>query len=295
MTSILKRLMGQPANKAEARQERVRTYLAGNREPWSTGYDDYKWQQIEQALSDPELLQKFANRLIAQDWGVGLDERIVEYPWLFTKIRAAGGRMLDAGSTFNFPEIVKQPVLENQDLTIFTLMPEKHCFFNKRISYVFGDLRDLPFRNDWFDTIVCHSTIEHVGMDNSIYGESHAGKGTEPPANEDYLQVLDELVRTLKDEGQLLLTFPCGRFENHGFFQQFDTAMIGRVKSALAAHGNVEIDFFLYRKEGWKFATAEECADAESFNPHTGRGKKDDGAAHCRAVCCVEFYKGAAR
>jgi SAM-dependent methyltransferase len=281
MVEFLKKLL-QPHQPAGKREKRIAQYLAGGRVPWSVGYEEYKWREIAAALHNPELLRNIAAGNLPSTWGVGLDERIVEYPWIFSKL--CSGRLLDAGSTFNFPEIIRHPSVKSRELTIFTLEPERHCFAAEKISYLYGDLRNLPFRDAWFQEVVCHSTIEHIGMDNSMYGEKEKAGG-------DHLTALRELVRVLSPGGHLLLTFPCGKFEDHGFFHQFDADMIEQVKATLASAGTVRADFFRYRPDGWHCADWAGCADAESFNPHTGRGRGDDGAAHCRAVCCVEFEK----
>ena len=56
------------------------------------------------------------------------------------------------------------------ELTIVTLAPEPVAFTSLGVSYLYGDLRQLPFRDDWFDEVACLSTLEHVGMDNAVYG-----------------------------------------------------------------------------------------------------------------------------
>ena len=109
--------------------------------------------------------------------------------------------------------------------------------------------------------------------------------------NYEYLKVIEELLRVLKEDGQLLLTFPYGKFENHGFFQQFDSEMLGKITDMLKSIGSYELTFFKYLPEGWSSASQAECNDSESFNPHTQRGMKDDFAAHSRAICCVKFIQ----
>ena len=267
------------------RERRIADYVKNGRVPWSPGYDEFKWREIAAALGNAELIKGFSDGVVPGAWGPGLDERIVEYPWIFAKLGACRGRrLLDAGSTFNFPEIARHPLVMERELTIFTLEPERHCFAAEKISYVFGDLRRLPFRDAWFDEVVCQSTIEHVGMDNAMYGEKEKGEG-------DHLAAIRELVRVLQPKGVLLLTFPCGTFEDHGFFRQFDRRMIDDVEAVLRSNGTVHSDYFRYRQEGWRAGSWDDCADAKSFNPHTGAGKDGDGAAHCRAVCCIELRK----
>jgi ubiquinone/menaquinone biosynthesis C-methylase UbiE len=36
------------------------------------------------------------------------------------------------------------------------------------ISYVYGDLRNTILKDQCFDEIVCISTLEHIGMDNTM-------------------------------------------------------------------------------------------------------------------------------
>ncbi len=267
-------------------------YKIFGKKPWSYGYNDVRWNLIEESISNDNLLKEFLNKNIPSNFGVGLDERVVEYPWIFSKLSNHNKSiLLDAGSTFNFPQLIKHYKTINKDLTIFTYYPEAENFINKRISYQFGDLRNMPFNSSWFDEIVCQSTIEHVDMDNSIYGyELEKIKDIKEKSYE-YLRVIEELVRVLKPGGKLLITFPYGKFENYGFFQQFDLEMVKRIFDTLKLSGHFVEDYILYSQNGWQFKTANECNESLSYNPHTGQGKGNDGAAHCRCVCCIEFIK----
>jgi SAM-dependent methyltransferase len=272
-------------------KKRIKEYIRNGREPWSTGYHEYKWSQIETTIEQNDFKYAIEKGRLNSGFGIGLDERIVEYPWIFSNLNHEVTNILDAGSTFNFKPIVNIVSKYCQHLTIFTYYPENENYLNKRISYVFGDLRKLPFRDCWFEQIVCQSTIEHIAMDNSIYGYKESRQQNSPDKNYEYLQSISELVRVLKIGGQLLLTFPYGKFENHSFFQQFDHEMTEKLIAVLFAEGRVEINFFKYDKTGWNTAMRNECDQAISFNPHTGKGKGDDGAAHCRSICCVKFIK----
>ena len=226
------------------------------------------------------------------NYGYRLDERIVEYPWILANLKKGKTIFLDAGSTFNFGYLLNNELIQNKEKFIYTFYPEDKSYNHKRISYVYGDLRDLPFRDNFFEEIVCQSTIEHIDMDNSMYG--YDLKSTlELVSNKsyEYVKVIKELLRVLKSDGQLLLTFPYGKFENHGFFQQFDDEMVAIITDLMKNSGKYELFFFKYLPDGWIFANQEECNDSESFNPHTQIGKKDDFAAHSRAICCVKFIQ----
>ena len=40
-------------------------------------------------------------------YGFRVDERVVEYPWLFSRFFAGEGTLLDAGSTLNFDYLLE--------------------------------------------------------------------------------------------------------------------------------------------------------------------------------------------
>ncbi|MBC8044517.1 MAG: class I SAM-dependent methyltransferase [Rhizobacter sp.] len=273
------------------KEHRRRAYLAGGRVPWSNGYYDYRWQEIQAAISDAAVLDAFRTQRMPKGFGIGIDERIAEYPWILSRLAQTDGTLLDAGSTFNFKEILDHAAVAKKELTICTYHPESPNFNERRISYLYADLRRLPLRDDWFDVVVSQSTIEHIDMDNSIYGYDLPNAAMTQKKSYDYLKAIDELVRILKPGGTLLLTFPTGKFINYGFFQHIDAEMIERLNERLSPRGKVAEEYLLYTSEGWTFATSEACTEIESYNPHTGMGKGTDGAAHCRAICCIQFRK----
>jgi hypothetical protein len=275
----------------KARENRLRRYLSGERIAWSEGYAEYKASQISQIIQDNTLLNQVKQGSLPVGFGHKLDERIVEYAWIFAHLQRAKNRFLDAGSTFNFEYLLNHPIVASKENYIYTYYPENPSFLEKRISYIYGDLRELPFKENFFQEIVCQSTIEHIDMDNSIYGYDLPPQHEIQQKSYEYLRVIQELVRVLEVHGNLYLTFPYGKFENHGFFQQFDAEMLDRIWAVLEKNGTFNTNFFKYEPNGWNGSTQSACNDAESHNPHTGKGKKDDGAAHSRAICCVHFTK----
>ncbi len=287
--SIIRNAM---ANRASVKKRnRIANYLKGNRVPWSSGYEDFKWSEIAKAIHDEKILATFRDCKSLSGYGIGLDERLIEYPFVFSRIRNGKSVILDAGSTFNFETIVSHPVIVEKELCIYTYYPENLNFIEKRISYEFGDLRNLPFRSSWFDEVVCISTLEHVGLDNSMYGYREAGKTGSMSGGDSYRKVIEELLRVLKPGGQLLMTFPFGKNINYGFFQQFDSKMLQIILGIMNQEGTSTTTFFKYSPEGWNFSEEKSCIECESFNPHTGEGRGDDGAAHSRAICGIQFIK----
>lgn len=267
----------------------IELYLRNGRVPWSFGYSEYKEKYIKEVLQNDQIIECFKTGSLPDNYGLGIDDRSVEYPWIFSKIDNKKQRFLDAGSTFNYEYIIEQEILKDKEITIFTYFPEHNCFFHRRVSYLYGDLRDMMFKDSCFDLIVCHSTIEHIDMDNSMYGYTMENCVTDK--SYEYLKAVDEMLRVLVPDGKLLLTFPYGIFENHGFFQQFDEEMLGKLTDNLAGKGKFNLTFFKYEPSGWRFATQVEINEVVSYNPHTGIGKGSDGAAHSRGIACIEFIK----
>jgi hypothetical protein len=275
----------------KAEQKKIKYYLKNGRIPWSKGYHEYKWQQIERVISNENILNelKLANNI--QNHGKGIDERIIEYPWIITNLSDKPGKLLDAGSTFNFKKILSNRFVSCKKISILTLFPENANFNELQISYIYADLRDIPFKENYFEEIVCQSTLEHIGMDNTMYGSKEKYDTNVYIKNYDYLKAIQELVLVLKNRGTFLITVPYGRFENHGFFQQFDSEMINRIKNMFEGIGSWEDIYFKYSKDGWGISNKTDCDECQSYNPHTGIGKNDDGAAHSRAICCIKFIK----
>jgi SAM-dependent methyltransferase len=268
------------------------TYLILKGKPWSYGYLDARWFLIYKSIRSQNVLDKFKKDETPSEFAIGFDERTVEYPWIFSKIAGCGNKtVLDAGSTFNYSEIISHPLLAKSNLNIFTFYPEEFNFIKNRVSYQFGDLRELPYKDNFFDLVICQSTIEHIDMDNSIYGYELEKHNNPNIKSYEYLKVINELARVLKSKGKLLLTFPYGKFENHGFFQQFDEEMVSKICHIFNELGEPSTSYIQYQSTGWKFSNAEFCKGSTSYNPHTGVGKGADGAAHSRAICCIEFNK----
>jgi len=286
--------------RTRARQQRIRQYIQSDRRPWSTGYLDYKMQVLRSVLTDPDLMRRFRDcEALPTGFAPRLDARLIEIPWLLSRLGEAPATMLDAGSALNHRLVLETPPIPGKRLTILTLAPEKECHWNaskRGVSYVFEDMRELPFRDALFDVIACISTIEHVGMDNTMYARDVAAGQQGAPS--DFLVALAELRRVLKPGGTLYLSVPFGRYENHGWFQQFDAALLDRLIHAFMP-ASVSETVYRYRAEGWTLSNREDCADCEYFNVHTSKyfdptstiDFPSDYPAGERAVACLELHK----
>jgi SAM-dependent methyltransferase len=268
-------------------QARLAAYEDAGRIPWSVGYADYKHGVLKRALRDADLLARFAGEgPLPTGWGVRLDERLVEYPWLFARAARFGARVLDAGSTLNEPLFLEQPALAEKDVLVYDL-DHKYMARRPRVSYVWGDLRDTMLRDGAFDTVVCLSTLEHVGLDNTrLYTSDPRFRES---ALDGWKPVLAEFQRLLKAGGRAFVSVPFGVPENLGWMQVFDAEGLARLQAAWA--GPAEIAFFRYDAQGWQRADAAACADRRYFDVHSGTGAGPDGAAAARAVACLELTR----
>lgn len=258
--------------------------LTGMR-PWSRGYSEYKRAQILRMCESHE----FDAEKLSAGYGFRLDERIVEYPWFLSRLPTeVEGRLLDAGSVLNFDYILQQPAFGNKQLFISTLAPEPLCYWKKGISYVYEDLRSSCFRDEYFDWIASLSTIEHIGLDNTMLYTADASK--KEAQGTSCLTAIREYRRMLKPGGSLFLSFPYGRHENHGWFQIFDAAMLDQV---IAEFCPSEIHEFHYKYEsdGWRVSSREESRDATYFDIHAKKQYDPDYAAASRAIVCLEMVK----
>lgn len=267
----------------------ILVYKTKGRKPWSTGYNEYKWQSINKHIHDWKIVSMFRDQSsLPKNYGVGIDERIVEYPWIISNIDQKSTNLLDAGSALNFLNILEHEVFTDKKITIANLNPESRCYWEKEISYIFEDIRDLPLKDGLFDTITCISTLEHVGMDNTaMYTGNNKYRENEKG---DYLKVITELKRLLKQNGKLLITVPFGEYQNFGFFQQFDASMIQNIINIFGS-GNYSLNYYKYTDKGWQLSDEKESSHEKYFNIHEDKSIPSDMAAAARSVACIKLIK----
>jgi SAM-dependent methyltransferase len=252
--------------------------------PWKFGYSGYKRKTISKYIEN--------NIFNLSDWpsnyGYRIDERVVELPWLFSKLTCNPETLFDAGSVLNHLYILRNDKLINKKITILTLAPEKRNYYSLHsgISYVFDDLRACPFKDKFFDTIISLSTIEHIGLDNEVF----TGNKDDQKTPGDYIEAVLEFYRLLKPGGKLYLSFPFGKKANHGWFQVFDKEMVEKLLDTFKPK-TYEALFFRYFSDGWHLASIDECDDAITYDFSVSKNYEDDYVAFSRAVCCLELCK----
>ena len=296
IASRLKGTVGKTAWEV-VKRKRLASYLKSDRRPWREGYDEYREKCLSEAVNDASLLDDFAeNRSLPSGYGYRLDARIIEIPWVLSRIRKTEGRFLDAGSALNYDFMLKSDALREKQTTIVTLAPEAQAFWQFGVSYVFGNLRNLDFRDERFDAIACISTIEHIGMDNTMYANDAVIAQRSDPS--EFVLALKELNRVLRNGCSLYITFPFGRYENHGWFQQFDGTLVDALLEAFSPSRHQEV-IFQYHPDGWQLSDREACKDCEYFDVHSSKyghptstiEYPPDYPAGERAVACLELVK----
>jgi hypothetical protein len=251
-------------------------------QPFSPGYETTKRRIIESAIDNGVLLD---GRDLPTGYGIAMDERVVEYPWLFGRLKSVG-KMLDAGSTFNHDFLLTRSPLKGADLTVMTLAPEKRCYWYLGCSYVFGDLRKTYFADGAFDTIASISTIEHIGLDNTMLYTS-ASEYAE--SNEyGFVAAVKEFRRIIRPGGTCFISVPFGRRDSFGWYQVFDLAKVDAVVEAFQPTSH-QIDYFGYTKNGWSRGDRVLLSNATVYDVRTGKGWHSDRAAASRAIACLQL------
>jgi SAM-dependent methyltransferase len=131
-----------------------------------------------------------------------MHSRCIEYPFAASQITGAQ-RLLDVGSVKADSFWINW--LENLPLEVHTTdYDEDEGGVFKRAKFQQADVRHLPYEDNTFDTILAVSVIEHIGLDSpQVKNEiqpSHEAEGD--------IAAVKELLRVLKPNGRLVMTFP---------------------------------------------------------------------------------------
>ena len=172
----------------------------------------------------------------------GTDERVVEIPWVLSRL--SGRRALEVGYAFAEPPYLAALLQAGFDELVGVDLAEAEV---PGLTGVQADVRELPFEDGAFDLVLCLSTLEHVGADNSSYGLEAESDGASR------LTALREVRRVLTPTGRLLVTVPCGEPGDYGWFHQDDVRGWTRL-FARAGFFVEEQEAYELTEDGWRTA-----------------------------------------
>jgi SAM-dependent methyltransferase len=197
------------------------------------------------------------------------EERFVEIPWILARYDGEE-RVLDVGYAFAEPAYLAGLVGLGASGLVGLDLAEADV---PGLRSVAADVRHLPFDDGSFDLVLCVSTLEHVGRDNTVYGFAHE-------QDEEGLDTaLRELRRVLARRGRLLVTVPCGEEQDLGSQVQLEPReWVRRFQQA----GMLVFEDELYEltPDGWRSVTL--------LTPGLRYGDRGPGAS---AVLCAELRR----
>lgn len=212
--------------------------------------------------------------------GAGKTERVIEIPWALSKYDG-GPRVLEVGCSFasENPEYIQGlldiniPELHGIDVSSV----EAPHFIKKT-----ADIRESGYEPGFFDFVLCISTLEHVGKDNTKY---YMPVAELPRDRHDHSQpdaeALVEMFRILRPGGKLIVTVPFGKFVDYGWFINYDSRHVADLFHHIPP-GNICAEYFRYTSAGWMPCSAGDLAE-------TAYG--DNAAPAAAGLACFEITK----
>jgi SAM-dependent methyltransferase len=204
-------------------------------------------------------------------YGRGLPERVVELLAARLSYRP-GLRVLDVGHAHALPchrDLIRG-LPPPRDLTGIDIAEPVYDAATLYTVSLRGDVTAMAFPDASFDRAWCISALEHFGMDNSAYTPEYVVD--ERLA----VRAMDEMLRVLRPGGWLLLTLPFGRYEDHGWFRNFDAAHLDALLAPVRDRATIQALYFRHAfPGGWSNAGREALAGVGYGDEHNA------GAAAC--------------
>jgi SAM-dependent methyltransferase len=129
-------------------------------------------------------------------WG----DRDIEGSWISSRMPSGPGTALDFGCGNN--PLGLEAAMRGFEVTAVDLIRPTWFYSHPRLSFVRGDLLELPLPEGSFDLVLNCSVVEHVGLPDryGIVGERPDGD----------LEAMARLRQLMKPGGVMLLTIPVG-------------------------------------------------------------------------------------
>lgn len=120
--------------------------------------------------------------------------RTIEYDFIMKNIPSSARKILDVGSAGSLLPLK----LVKQGYNVYSVDSREYHECHPNLTFVKGDILRSLFPEDFFDSVVCVSTLEHIGL--GAYGDPEHENGDK--------LVVKEFRRILKEGGALFLTAP---------------------------------------------------------------------------------------
>lgn len=146
-------------------------------------------------------------------------DRYIEYPWVLSHLqKIAGGKILDVGSS----SCAMWHALLPKNFQIHAINTTVDPNPPKSVKFTLGDIRKTPYLANFFDTVICVSTLEHIGVAGR-YGSDDDPEGD--------FKAMTEISRVTKPGGKLLVSVPYGRKDVLPINKLYDKSRLAQLLS----------------------------------------------------------------
>jgi len=194
-----------------------------------------------------------------------VNERSVEVPWCLARIRDAR-KVLDVGcSESTYLQFLGHLELHGIDTRDPLVGVPRNFHFIK------GDVTQNVLPREFFDLVICISTLEHIGLE---------AYGMKPFADGDRL-ALNAMLSSLRENGRMLVTAPFGRKATHGWFRVYSEHVWRQLTKGLKI---TEEEFFKWNGKIYEPCSIWMLADIDYIQPESPLGKAG-------GLVCAEILK----
>jgi SAM-dependent methyltransferase len=254
-------------------------------QPWSrvlaTGAQLPGWvrkREVRRAVREEALIEHLVTRGESyRPQLVDMSERVIEVPWVLRRVPRDADRVLDVGTSYAldvYHRLLSR--LPAREVHIVDLAP----FALENTTFHQADVRALPFGDGEFHATLCISTLEHIGLDNSVYFDSSGERRDE----DGDLAALRELGRVTRSGGRVFVTVPGGRSREMDWQRQYSPASWADVVQRAGLEID-EIEYFEHDPEqGWRPVAPSEVE----------RRDYREGAPYAAALICAALRRATA-
>jgi SAM-dependent methyltransferase len=184
---------------------------------------------------------------LPRGFGKNMNERVVEI--LIARLTYTPGKnILDVGhaNATNAHLRMLQSLPKPIDITGIDITAANDAVRLLYTNSVVANIIKTDFTDATFDLIWCISALEHFGMDNSVY-TSEFTLDTDMD-----VRALKEMTRILREGGTVYVSVPFGKFENHGWYRNYDQDLWQRLLAVARPICHVDELYFKYSAaDGW--------------------------------------------